>query len=103
MNNPYVVLRRYACVFVTMLLVSFNPVRAEENVPDKFNISIGGYSVIRTDAALSLTDPNLGAGISINPEDTLGLDTEQTVLRLTGYYRFSNEHALNYSWLTWSN
>lgn len=97
-NNPYVVLRRYTCVLLTMLLVSFNPVRAEENVPDKFNISIGGYSVFRSDAALSLTDPDLGAGISISPEDTLGLDTEQTVLRLTGYYRFTKEHALNYSW-----
>ena len=98
MNNPYVVLRRYTCVFVTMLLVSFNPVRAEESVPDKFNISIGGYAVFRSDAALSLTDPDLGAGVTISPEDTLGLDTEQTVLRLTGHYRFTKEHALNYSW-----
>lgn len=88
------------CVFllVAMLIVDFNLAHAEDSVPDKYNISIGGYSVFRTDAALSLTDPDLGAGISISPEDTLGLDTEQTVLRLTGYYRFNKEHALNYSW-----
>ncbi len=97
-NNLYVVLRKSACILLAMFLVSSNLVHAEESVPDSFNISIGGYSVFRTDAALSLTDPDIGAGVSISPEDTLGLDTEQTVLRLTGYYRFNNEHALNYSW-----
>ena len=71
---------------LAVLIVSSDLVRAEESVPDRFNISIGGYSVFRSDAALSLTDPDLAAGISISPEDTLGLDTEQAVLRLTGYY-----------------
>lgn len=97
-NNLYCVVRRCACILLAILIVGSNISHAEESVPDKYNISIGGYSVFRTDAALSLTDPDLGAGISISPEDTLGLDTEQTVLRLTGYYRFNNEHALNYSW-----
>jgi hypothetical protein len=81
-----------------MLFVTTNLVHADESVPDKFNISIGGYSVVRTEATMSLTEPNLGAGISISPEDTLGIDNEQTVLRLTGNYRFTKEHALNYSW-----
>ena len=88
------------CVFllVVMFAVGPNIVHAEDSVPDKFNISIGAYSVFRTDATISLTEPGLGAGITISPEDTLGLDSEQTVLRLTGYYRFTKEHALNYSW-----
>ena len=80
-----------------MFLLLSGCVHADESVPDKFNISIGAYSVFRTDAAISFTEPSLGAGISVNPEDTLGLDSEQTVLRLTGYYRFTKEHALNYS------
>ena len=81
-----------------MFFVAPNLAHAEDSVPDKFNISIGAYSVFRTDATISLTEPGLGAGITISPEDTLGLDSEQTVLRLTGYYRFTKEHALNYSW-----
>ena len=81
-----------------MLFAGINLAHAEGSVPDKFNISIGAYSVFRTDATISLTEQGLGAGISISPEDTLGLDSEQTVLRLTGYYRFTKEHALNYSW-----
>ena len=81
-----------------MLFVTSNLVHADDSMPDKFNISIGGYSVLRTEAAISLTEPNLGAGISISPQDTLGMSSEQTVLRLTGYYRFTREHALSYSW-----
>ena len=94
----YSLSKKYAFLLAAMLLVTFNTAQAEDSVPDKFNISIGAYSVFRTDATISLTEPGLGAGISISPEDTLGLDSEQTVLRLTGYYRFTKEHALNYSW-----
>jgi len=88
------------CVFllVAMLFASSNLAHAEDRVPDKFKITLGGYSVFRYDGTMSLTDPDLGAGITISPEDTLGLDNEQTVLRLTGYYRFTKEHALTYSW-----
>jgi hypothetical protein len=88
------------CVFllVAMLFASSNLAHAEDSVPDKFRITLGGYSVFRYDGTMSLTDPDLGAGITISPEDTLGLDNEQTVLRLTGHYRFTKEHALTYSW-----
>lgn len=46
---------------------------------------------------MSLADSSLGAGASINPSETLGLDLEQTVTRLDGYYRFTPVHALTYS------
>ncbi len=81
-----------------MLLATTNLAHAGEAVPDKFKIALGGYTLVRYDSAMSLTDPDLGAGISISPEDTLGLETTQTVLRLTGHYRFTKKHALTYSW-----
>ena len=93
----YVLSKKYVSLFIVMLFVTSNLVHADDSMPDKFNISIGGYSVLRTEAAISLTEPNLGAGISISPQDTLGMSSEQTVLRLTGYYRFTREHALSYS------
>lgn len=71
---------------------------AEEKIPDRYRIALGGYVIVRYDSIMSLTEPNLGAGISISPEDTLGLSTEQVVLRLEGYYRFTKKHALTYSW-----
>lgn len=84
--------------FLLVVLVATTSIaRAEEVNFDRFRIAFGGYSVIRDDTTMSLTDPNIGAGISISPEDTLGLETKQTVLRLDGYYRFTKEHALTYS------
>ena len=50
-----------------MFFMATNLAHADDSVPDKFNISIGAYSVFRTDATLSLTEPGLGAGISIKP------------------------------------
>ncbi len=76
---------------------------AEEPLPDKFRIAFGGYALARFDSSISLTEPNLGAGISISPQDTLGIDIDNTVLRLEGYYRFKPQHALTYSWYSISN
>ena len=81
-----------------VLLAMVNQARAEDSEPDKFKIAIGSYALGRFDSTMSLTEPNLGAGVSISPEDTLGVDLKQTVTRLDGYYRFNNKHALTYSW-----
>ena len=97
--NRFNSLRKQAFIlFATMPLVVINPVQAEDEVPDKFRVALGGYTVVRYESIVSLTDANLGAGISISPEDTLGLDTKQSVIRLDGYYRFTKAHALTYSW-----
>ena len=85
----------------TALVTSFvmlgsSPAMAQED--DKFVISAGAYSVLRYESAVSLTETNLGAGISISPRDTLGLDGEQTVFRLDGLYRFNTNHAMTFSW-----
>jgi len=69
-----------------------------DEIPDTFKISLGAYVVGRYDSSMSLTDSSLGAGASISPSETLGLDLEQTVTRLDGYYRFTPVHALTYSW-----
>ena len=53
-------------------MLGTSPVMAEEE--DKFEISAGGYSVFRCESSVSLTETNVGAGISISPRDTLGLD-----------------------------
>jgi hypothetical protein len=73
-------------------------VYAKDQTADKFQISLGGYSLTRNETEMSLTERNTGAGVSINPEDTLGLQTEQSVFRLDGQYRFNPEHSLTFSW-----
>ena len=72
--------------------------RAEATQPDKFKFSIGSFALSRYDSNISMTDPDLGAGISISPQDTLGIDIESSVLRIEGYYRIRPNHGLVYSW-----
>jgi len=85
-------------LLVTMLIATINLAQADDGVTRKFRLALGGYIVPGYESTISLTEPNFGAGVSISPEDTLGLRTEQTVLRLDGQYRFNNAHALTFSW-----
>jgi hypothetical protein len=81
---------------MSLVMLGTNTAMAQED--DKFEIAAGAYSVLRYESAVSLTETNLGAGISISPRDTLGLDGEQTVFRLDGLYRLNSKHALTFSW-----
>jgi hypothetical protein len=89
---------KYLLFPMISLLAVASPLHAEEARPDKFKFAIGGYTLARYTSSISVTDPDLGAGISISPEDTLGMDIENTVLRIEGYYRFRPKHALTYAW-----
>ncbi len=89
---------KYVLFAVVSHFVMVSLAQAEETVSDRFKFSIGGFAITRYDSAISMTDPDLGAGISISPQDTLGLDFENTVLRIEGYYRFRPKHALTYAW-----
>ena len=80
----------------SLVMLGTSPAMAQQD--DKFEISAGAYSVFRYESAASLTETSLGAGISIRPRDTLGLDGEQTVFRMDGLYRFNRNHAMTFSW-----
>ena len=96
-NRLLAAFRLSRSVLVTSLvMLATSPAMAQED--DKFEISAGAYSVFRYESTVSLTETNLGAGISIRPRDTLGLDGEQTVFRLDGLYRFNPRHAMTFSW-----
>ena len=88
---------KYAFSLCALLSATVNHALAEERPADTFRISVGGYSLSRYESGMSLTDQNLGAGVSISPQDTLGMTNERTVFRLDGHYRFTRDHALTYS------
>ncbi len=100
MNNKFI-----TAVFLLIgsFLATVNYAHAKDAEPDKFRIAVGGYSIFRADSALSLTEPNLGVGVSINPSDTFGLDAEQSVARLDGHFRFNERHSLTFSWYSISS
>ena len=84
-------------IFVATLAL-FGSAHAMSDEYDKFEFAAGGYAVFQYDSVVSLTETNVGVGISFSPRDTLGLDSEQTVFRLDGRYRFKLDHALTFSW-----
>jgi len=80
-----------------------NLVHAKDKDLQKFRIAVGGYTLARNESSLSLTESNFGAGAAIDPETTLGINTEQTVFKLDGFFRFNRHHALTYSWYSISS
>lgn len=89
---------RYFLLFLSMIMLTCNHAHADETMANKIRLALGGYIVTGYESAMSLTEPNTGAGVSISPEDTLGLKTSQSVLRLDGQYRFNDTHSLTFSW-----
>ena len=90
---------KYAKMLVsiaTLVLLGSGPAMSDEY--DRFELAAGGYVVVQYDSVVSLTETNVGVGISFSPRDTLGLDGEQTVFRLDGRYRFKPKHGLTFSW-----
>jgi len=51
---------------VISLFAMVNMAQAEEVELDKFRFAIGGYTIARYDSHISLTDANLGAGLTSN-------------------------------------
>ncbi len=82
-------------ILIVALTLASQVVAANDH---RFKASIGGYIVNSFDTSLSLTDEDAGIGVIFNPEKTLDLDTEQSVFRLSGIYRFNRHHMLAFSW-----
>ena len=95
-HSPIVGYSQIAAVAAIMISLGSAPALADDY--DKFELSAGGYAVFKYDSAVSLTATNVGAGITFSPRDTLGLNSEDTVFRIDGRYRFNANHALTISW-----
>ena len=59
-----------------------------------------GWFFATTDSAFRLGGSNLGAGISLDVEDFLGLDSSNSTFRLDGGWRFTKNmrHKLEFGW-----
>lgn len=97
-NYFYSITAKCIILITSMLMATVNLAHADDEVANKYRIALGGYLLSGYDSAISLTEPDIGAGVSISPEDTLGLKTEQTVLRIDGQYRINDTHSITASW-----
>jgi hypothetical protein len=65
---------------------------------DRFNIKLGGFLVdLRTDAQIGIEGV---IGSFLRLEEVLNLDSDQTVARFDGFYRFAPKHALEFGFLS---
>lgn len=84
-------------VIATLLLLSHGACLADDSW-ERVKLSAGAFDIFHYDSTLSLTETNLGLGVSFTPQDTLGWSSEQTLTRIDGLFRFSRAHALSLTW-----
>ena len=73
---------------------------AEEILPDKFQIQVGGFFVtnVNTNVELAAQAGPITAGTRISFEDDLNLSSSDTVPRIDGYYRFGKRSRVDFTW-----
>jgi hypothetical protein len=90
---------------VTLSLTSvsfFNTTIAEESqepalaFPDKWMIRAGAYFVDKADTSITVLS-SVGVGTGINYKDELGGDSSATVPRIDAYYRFNDNHRIDFT------
>ena len=69
-----------------------------EPLPDRFMLRLGGYRVQNAETIVRLDSNQFAVGTYIDFAETLGGETEATVGRLDGYFRFNENHAIGFSW-----
>ena len=95
-------LRRIASLFPILLVLATFPAHAKKVpglefdypvVASRWNVNLGGFLVdLNTNAAVGIGGI---FGTFINLEEKLGLQQDQDVLRLDGFYRFKPKHTLD--------
>ena len=95
-NASVIILVLLVCIFVPLKahakdITSFAETKAKINL---------GYFLPRFNTTLSVdpSNPALPAGELINLEDDLGLDKDQTLFRIDGYYRLGKRHRLQFGY-----
>jgi hypothetical protein len=73
---------------------------AEETLPDKFQIQVGGFFVtsVKTTVELAAQAGPFTAGTRISFEDDLDLSSRESVPRIDGYYRFGKKSRVDFTW-----
>lgn len=99
-------MKRLTCFFVMLFIIGmfYQPALAETNgskdLPfERLSFILGGY-IADLNSDLRIGSGTLGAGVSVNVEDTLGMESSQSVFRADALYRFGNSrrHQANFSY-----
>ena len=97
----------FACVISIALLSISLPVWAQKSYddhefPDRFYITVGGFSQrdLRTTLRLDAKSPQAGLGLGavVALESLFDVENEVSTVRLDGWYRFGKKHRIAWTW-----
>lgn len=84
--------------FISSSAIAHDTHTETSTASEKFRLSLGSNTIYRADNSLSLTERNLGTGVSISPTETLGVDMEISVFKLDSHYKISEDKRIELSW-----
>lgn len=97
----YLILRKCLnLLLVAMLVLPAVALKAEEqSIPPSIESGIGlGYAVVRFDASVKFKNKQRNQSVFVDAEGTLGLPDWDAIQVLYGNYRFTNKHAIGFSY-----
>ncbi len=97
-KDPWRALFAASLVTALVLAGAVRAEAAEEKLPDKFSLRLGGYNVRNANTIARLDANNAPVGAYVDFNETLGGESTATVVRLDGLYRFNAHHGLDFSW-----
>lgn len=65
---------------------------------ERVKISVGGLIVTEFESELQISKKDLPLGVLVNTKDQLGMQYDTAALRLDGYYRLNEKHAIELSY-----
>jgi len=69
-----------------------------ENLPDQATVKLGAYFISSADTDIRINPQGTLLGTNIKYSKDLGGDDQETVPRLSGYYRFNDYHRIDYGY-----
>ncbi len=83
-----------------VLLLLMAAVTLQADVEDKWKINAGAMFVTNFETEMQITPKNVPVSARINTKDQLGMNSDTSVFRLDGYYRFNNTHSMDFSYFS---
>lgn len=79
------------------------PVQAQERYDgseprEKFQLRVGGFHQDNIDTTLRVDNTDINLGTIIELEDILDVESDLSVFRLDGFYRFNARHRIDWTW-----
>jgi len=91
-------MKLHTTVLLGALLATSACAADSEYSSDTFNVNIGSMFVTDFETDMQIGQEGVPLGAKINTKDQLGMESETSVFRMDGYYRFNKKHSIGFSY-----